>query len=516
MKNLKRKTKKPFDLLIKYHKWLALILSIFLLLFAFSGIVLNHRSFFSVVDVNRNWLPGEFRFNNWNLAAVKSGLKISADSVLIYGNIGVWLTDKDFTGFNDFNKGFPNGSDNRKIFSMLKSKEKRIYAGTQSGLYILDNKQNKWKNIHLPEESRITGLTQKTDTIFVLTRSYLYAGRDSDYPEFKQITLPPPENFSPSETLFRTLWLIHSGKIFGKAGRLFADLMAAVLIFLIFSGLIYFFTPGILKRISSVGAKSKIKRINRSFINWHNTIGYITVFFLLIITITGMFLRPPLLIPIAGTRVPVIKFTWLDNPNPWFDKLRDIIWDDEMNIFLFSTSEGTFYSGPALSAHLKAFDPQPPVSVMGVNVFEKYAKGGYLVGSFSGIYRWVPEMNLIIDHISNIPLINLPRQASPFGNIPVTGRIELDGKEILFDYINGAFCRHGENVFVPMPGNILESSPFSLWNLALEIHTGRIFYPLVGNFYVLYIPLVGITTLVILITGFILWWTKWRKRKSKK
>jgi len=65
-----------------------------------------------------------------------------------------------------------------------------------------------------------------------------------------------------------------------------------------------------------------------------------------------------------------------------------------------------------------------------------------------------------------------------------------------------------------MPAEI-RKLPVSLWNLSLEVHTGRIFSVILGDFYILYVPLLGITTLVILISGILLWW-KMRKKKNKK
>jgi uncharacterized iron-regulated membrane protein len=59
-----------------------------------------------------------------------------------------------------------------------------------------------------------------------------------------------------------------------------------------------------------------------------------------------------------------------------------------------------------------------------------------------------------------------------------------------------------------MTPEILEKSPISLWNVKLEIHTGRIFQSLVGDYYILIVPLVGLFSLVILITGFLVWWLR--------
>jgi len=68
----------------KYHKWPSLFFSLFILLFAISGIILNHRELFSSVDLNRKWLSQNYFYKNWNLASVKGSAEISPDSLLVY------------------------------------------------------------------------------------------------------------------------------------------------------------------------------------------------------------------------------------------------------------------------------------------------------------------------------------------------------------------------------------------------------------------------------------------------
>ena len=84
---------------------------------------MNHREFFSSIDVSRSNLPEEFRYQDWNNSAIKSNLIINADSILVYGNIGVWLTDSVFKDFHSFNDGFPKGRDNRKIFDLHRAND---------------------------------------------------------------------------------------------------------------------------------------------------------------------------------------------------------------------------------------------------------------------------------------------------------------------------------------------------------------------------------------------------------
>jgi uncharacterized iron-regulated membrane protein len=64
-----------------------------------------------------------------------------------------------------------------------------------------------------------------------------------------------------------------------------------------------------------------------------------------------------------------------------------------------------------------------------------------------------------------------------------------------------------------MTEEIRKASPMSLWNAALEMHTGRIFEKWIGPFYILIVPLAGICILIVLMSGFLLWWKLYRKRK---
>jgi hypothetical protein len=93
---------------------------------------------------------------------------------------------------------------------------------------------------------------------------------------------------------------------------------------------------------------------------------------------------------------------------------------------------------------------------------------------------------------------------------------DAKGREFWFDYNRGAIATDGDTPFPSMTKDILEKSPISLWNAALEVHTGRIFEHLIGPFYLLYVPIIGLTLLVVLISGFLVWWLGYRKRIKAK
>jgi hypothetical protein len=502
----------------KYHKWPSIILSIFTLVFALSGIVMNHRELFSGADISREYLLEEYRYKNWNNAALKSACRISPDSVLVYGNIGVWLTDSLFSDFVDFNSGFPIGIDNRKIFKLHKSAQGNLYAGTLFGLYRYDLRNNKWLFVESPfGKNEVVDLLDRNDSLYVLTRSFLFIAKDQPGSfNFYKITLSSPTNYDNKEGLFKTLWVIHSGEIGGLFGKLVVDFIGLTFIFLTITGLIYWLFPKWIKRRKrKEKAIKNIKSVNRFSLKWHNKIGVWVAAFLLITTITGMFLRPPLLITIAHASVGKIPFTLWDSPNPWYDKLRRILYDEEKDRYVIGTNQGIYFSDDHFKSPLKTIPYQPPVSVMGINVFEKTKRGHYLVGSFNGLFLWNPDKGLLMNYLKpgQPPTIN--SGGAPLSENMTSGYINLGDRLIYnFDYNRGAESVGGRRPFPPMPKEIIERSPMSLWNLALEFHTARYYAFLFGDLYILFIPLYGLTIILILVTGFWVRWKVWRKKRK--
>ncbi|PIF05338.1 MAG: iron-regulated protein [Draconibacterium sp.] len=494
----------------KYHNRIGIIVSVFLLLFAISGIILNHRQMFSSYDVSREHLPGNYRFKNWNLAAVKKSDPIGKDSCLVYGNIGIWLTDKTFSHFSDFNQGLPEGIDNKKTAKIYKTKTGKLYAGTLFGLYFRNPEKQEWQKISLPlENQRIVDICEKDDTLLVLSRSFLLSSVDGR--NFRKHVLPTAEGQNNKISLFKTLWTIHSGEIFGTPGKIVVDGIALIFIFLVITGIILFINPYLVKHKKRKNKQyKKLKRSNRWSLKWHNKIGWITLIFLLITTLTGMFLRPPLLITIASSMVSKIPYTTLDDDNTWFDKLRTIHYDSDNKMFMLGTNSGMYYSKDILKENLKPFNQHVPVSVMGITVFEQKNADEYLVGSFEGLFLWNIKTGAIIDYITKKPYKKPKRKGPPIGKYLVSGYIaDFQGNECFFDYSKGLCNINGNPMQADMPLEI-KSCPMSLWNLMLEIHTARIFQSVLGMFYILIIPLIGLMTLFVLISGFIVWYKRYR------
>lgn len=496
-----------FQFFKKYHRWGGIILVFFLVMFSLSGIIMNHRETFSSLSIQRNLLPEEYQHQHWNLGSFRATEKISNDSILIYGTMGMWLTDSTFTSVKDFCQGFPKGIDHRKIFKVHQTGTGDLFAGTQFGLYQFKNRE--WTKLNLSSgNSPVVDIISKGDSLLVMTRSWLYLSTDNIH--FRRINLPAPEGYDHKVGLFKTLWVIHSGEIYGNIGKLLVDLGGLIFIVLSVGGLWMYIIRTSLKKKKSKADRKNLKKTFKFNFKWHKKTGVITLVFLLITTITGIFLRPPLLIAIASARVGKIPFTELDNPNPWHDMLRRIHYLPEGKKFVIITQDH-FYEADERMSDIRLFDTQPPFSVMGVNVLIPTDSNKLQIGSFMGLYEWNYRTGEVNDLLTGKRWQRPVKKASPVGDWKIMGYTDDSGTgRIYFDYDKGSKMPINQDHFPDMPEKV-KSSPLSLWNFSQEIHTGRIYRFMLGDFYILIVPLTGIFVILCLLTGFYMWYKLRRK-----
>ena len=508
----------------KYHRWFGLVLSVFMLVFCVSGIILNHRQLFADYDVSRSILPPAYHIQNFNNGVIKGSIKASDDSVLAYGYGGIWLTDTKMKNWKDFNKGLPENVDGRNIRNMVQTKNGEIWCAAMMDVYRFDGKE--WKRFPLPDNhERIADITLTKDStsLIAMTRSAVYeiSGKKMKTANDKidaasenlmatRKIIGQPEGFTPMVTLFKTVWHLHSGAFFGLTGRLIVDAIAIVLIILSITGIILFILPYRIRRQKRLQARERMVKLGKQMVfnaKWHNKLGYATIILTLWISITGMCLRPPLMVPLAMNKTT----EKVKDGNVWHDKLRAIRWDAAEENWLVSTSEGFlrvdehFQHKPILLNKEKA----PKVSPMGVTVFESDGKGGWLIGSFSGMFRWYPEKNLIVDYFTGKQ--NIEKSMIPISNHLVSGYSKdfFGGKEVIFDYSKGASL--GETASTP---EVLSAIPMSLWNVALELHVGRCYSPFLGPLSDLFVFISGLLITLVLLSGYII--LHRRKKKSPK
>lgn len=539
----------------KYHRWLGLVLSVFMLVFCVSGIILNHREVFSGCEVSRKWLPASYHIKNFNNGVVKGTVvKKSAahslssencDSVLVYGCAGVFLTDSRLSIWQDFNAGLPESIDERNVRHVVKAKDGSLWCAALRDVYRYDENSHRWKKVELPgNEERImdVALAKDSMTVVALTRSRVFTivpfvqygeivniGKSSSETyRVESKIIPAPKKYEPKTTLFKLVWHLHSGEFFGLPGKLVVDAIALVLIVLSITGILLFILPYGIRRAKKLAAKARMKRLGKQFawnMKWHNKIGYVTIVLTLWIAITGMCLRPPLMVPLVLSKLPQAVG---EDGNVWQDKLRAIRWDAVQGDWLVSTSEGFLRVDENFSQAPKMLpdDECPKLSPMGVTVWESDGKGGWIVGSFRGIYRWNPvnhSLNQILDYFTGKP--SEETSMIPISDNLVCGYSEdfLGGKPLVFDFAKGVEDAKGQAVALcndepkksrneeSMSDLICETAPMSLWNVALELHVGRCYSPFLGPLSDLFVFLSGLLITLVLLSGYII---SHRRRKK--
>ena len=167
-----------------------------------------------------------------------------------------------------------------------------------------------------------------------------------------------------------------------------------------------------------------------------------------------------------------------------------IRYDEQVHDWLISTSEG-FYSLKTLSAKPTPVTTAPPVSVMGQNVWHYASNKSWIVGSFDGLFYWDRKNNVVLyynDSMGSTP--NIPGTAPDEQTISGYSS-DFTNKECIATYFQGSS-------FATQPEE-LKDKPMSLWSLALEVHTGRIYAGALGSF--LFIFIVGILIIFTLVSG---------------
>lgn len=517
------------------HKWGGLFFTLFLIIFALSGIVLNHRVALSEVDVPRSVLPPEYRMEHWNLGAVKGTLRVSSDSILLYGENGLWLTDSSRACFSRFERGMRSGADNRLVANVVRTHSGQLFAVTTFDAYQWNHSTQSWQRLteRFAPSDRMTDATVKGDTLVLQSRSELFLAT-APYAHFERIHLKAPTNAPLGRFTFRTLWMLHSGELFGAWAQYFVDFLGVILIVLCLTGVVLAFFPKLLKRQRKrqPEGKSVLRRVFKFSLQLHNKLGVYLLAFLLLLTVTGMFLRPPLLVAIARLRHQPLALTHEHNPNPWWDNLRMIRYDRHHHRWLLQTPFGFFTTSNLHSAPTK-LDHEPPVGFMGTNVLQQEDADHWIAGSFSGLYRWNARTGESWNLYTGQRYVAPKHQGIPDFTYSVSGYSkDLSARPVVFDYNRGAeyalggaqkaatdddrqeFVCYERADFSVMPEQV-QDGRLSLWRVALETHTGRIYTFLPNIVIQLFIFLSGTFLLTVLISGFIIWRKFHRFAKSR-
>lgn len=487
----------------KLHRYIGLALWPLLCLMVVSGIALNHRDVLKELQLDRRWLPSAYHYKEWNQGFMKGALETEKQTWLLYGNEGIWLWKWPNKPIR-YNNGLPLSGEQKRVIRVIKTNDNRFFALTPFALFqgkFDENHQVYWQKLALPQMKRLwMDMEIAGDTLVLITKSACFTSilDHQNRPIFKEQSLPDSHQRQRNASWFRVIWDLHAGAIGGLPGRLTVDLVGILFLFVGTTGLLLWAFKKRVKQLQKGKRKSTYRWIKYLF-KWHDKWGYALLIPFVIITLTGIFLRPPFLLLVAHQSLPFSIQT--PSHRIWEDKLRTIRWDKSREQWLIYTSDGMFATSSLDSKRTREMQKlnTPPISVMGLSVCEPAEADTWIIGSFSGLFRWYPHRG---NFESVLPSPNSIRWM-PSGIISankIAGIVMGQHKPlIVFDYERGAESLEKWIHFAKMSSE-LTTLDMPLWQLALEIHTGRIFTHL-GIFTLLVPFFIGIALLLILYSG---------------
>ncbi|MFZ0390276.1 MAG: PepSY-associated TM helix domain-containing protein [Calditrichia bacterium] len=508
------------------HKYIGLILILFLLWMSFSGILMNHPELIDGISVPRWLVPRQYPVQNWNRSSLIRLIysRNNPRTAFAAGKQGIYISRDGGAHFSSLMAGLPLTRFYRKTNDLFlqEGSKAQLYAAMDGGLFVYNLDSGKWRQIKLGGgREKVVKIIRVKNRLLVFSDSHLYRSA-ADSLKLKFTRVDPERNARQTTiSMVRLFFDVHDGSIWGLPGRLLYDMAGLILIFLSITAFYMWFYPrsrrkSVLRRKNISHPKQQL--IFRLFYRYHFKLGIWFALILLVMGFTGFFMRPPLLALIAGKELPR---DWYPGPlsgNPWEERIHNALYDAVEDKLIIQADDG-FWSGPAdLSRPFQKIQLNVPVFVMGATVFEPYGRGGYLVGSFSGLFH-LKRSN---GQAENLLTGEIARDFSTIrpADKMITGYFRTpQGDEFVTTHEQGLLPvgnaqRQGG---FKMPPDIQHHYRMPLWNYCFELHNGRIFKDLIGGFYILLVPLGSLLFMLITLSGIIDWlYLKIRKKKHLK
>ncbi len=464
------------------HKYLGLPIAIMMIYMSISGILLNHPSLIKHFDAPAFLLPPDMKVNNWGRGAVLTSAKLG-DTLLVGGKLGVFKLFGD--DVIEMNNGLPSSVQTGTIFSLFHDTlTSKIYAGSSSGLFCFDTANNEWIHVEgvrgkISVVSRFDSLLTavSADTVYQLTNE-----------NWSRTTLTKngvlkPKKHSRIEYLFG----LHSGELLGLPGRIFMDGIALIFISLSITGIGLMFFPK--------WTRKKIKRQVKFHYTHHKKWGVLLIIPMLIIPVTGFFMRPPFMMLF---REPAPK--QMESPQiteiPLHEDIVSII-EQEDSLHIVTKKHLYITSGFGEKLIEKAKLPVHPMGAYGA-VAENDST--LLIGSFSGLLRY--SHGEFYNYYGGDKINRTQfRKTGPY---QVSGVMNVGGEIKIIDLRKGVFDLIDSLPLAAMPEVIQKRSTYSLWNFLFELHNGRILKTWLNGFYLIHNIVASIGTILVIISGYII------------
>lgn len=496
-----------------FHKWLGLVGMAYFSLMALSGILTNHPGWISRISVPSSWIGQSDLYRNWNRSTLRNIIFSTRNphKGFAYGRAGIWRTYDNGKTFIPFMEGLPASVPFRNIYSLYwDQKGGRVFAGTEVGLFIreLDSDGKAWKRCALDgDQEAILSLFGFKDCVMAVTGSHFFLTRNSPPFHFKEIRPRPSVVFTlPKNDAATFILNIHNGSIFGLPGRLLIDCAGLAILFLSISVFYIWYYQVHAKRRRKTGKRILYYQLSwyRFFRKYHSRLGIWAVALVLIISLTGFLV----FLPISSWQsILTISLSFDPNDitdrNPWKKKIEKALYNPDSQKIMILTKDGLMEWNGNLQIPCKKLTIDLPPGLMGDSLFRYVSEDKtYLIGSLPGLYKVDPVTGCI-----KYLRAGKRRITRTCGYLK-----RPNGDEYYCHYEKGIqpVTIHGRNPeSIPMPEELSKDTMVSLWKFCGDLHSGRIFRPLLGQNLWWMPPFIGSLILLCLcMTGIYNWYSR--------
>ncbi len=559
------------------HKWVGLLLMLYCMWMASSGILLNHPGLISSISIPASLIPPQYRVHDWNRGTLKCAVfsTINPSIGFTAGTLGVFVTEDGGASFRLLDRDFPTDQAHRATAALHLTElssgmpagavsgdsggqygSDRLFAATVGGLYVLEDPLDpdaQWTHIPLPSpademgEGCIAFVEASANQLIIFTNSNAYQiDPVAEEISAERMTIHRMDeavsHTSDGEqiSLVQPFFELHSGSIFGLAGRLLFDLVGLIVIFLSITAFYLWYFPGAARRTkrrcacvgqssesdsveskTQTGAASTKAQLTKKrfvfafFFKYHLKLGIWVSPILIIMAGTGFFLRPPTLILLTLVTVP----SWVlpghtSSENKWHNRIFNVMYHAQDHTITLESSDGYWHGVADLSEPLELIELHLPIHVMGANVLQNDPERGYIVGSFCGLFRVDQDTGSIADLVTGEvdPAISVMRSSehmasgyfvTPDGDAYVT--LYHQGIRPIVDTASHDSAEVAGLTHFAMPVEIAADYRMPLWDFMFELHNGRVFRDWIGNWYLLVPPLGSALFMLIALTGIYDW-----------
>ncbi|HID22760.1 MAG TPA: PepSY domain-containing protein [Planctomycetaceae bacterium] len=506
------------------HRYLGLLLFLYLAMQGVTGVLLNHPMLISGFSVPRWMVPSSYRIANWNRGSLRTVVFSEHDPSLgfLAGTEGVWKTTDGGVTFQSMASGYPRSRAERRTNHILLLEDvapARLLAATRNGLYACSLEDEAWQRVPLGEGvENVRKILRIEDRVVVFTDSHAYESTPvtgAGSLSFRPVHLARKRSGQEEGIrLVKLMFGLHSGEIWGLPGRLLIDVVGVGLVFLSVSGIYMWYFPWARRRSSRGPGQKRQEGVTiRPRLYWwlykyHLYVGVWTMIFLVVIAGTALFMPPsPLVSLVLRTKIPRQYWPGPLPSDPWHENIGNAAYDPARKEILIEV-RGALWRGPAdFSGPFAKDESRLPVGAMGTNVMEVGNDGGLLIGSFSGLYECRPDGGPPIDLSTGKPR-DPGESRGPFGRWRVAGYFETPAGERFVATHNEGLVAIGDaqpGERFQMPDEMVEGYRMPLWNFLFEVHNGRIVRDWIGSSYFLISVLGALSLLAISFTGLYDW-----------